>query len=183
MSTIILGITASIAACKAADIASQLTKQGHSVHCICTEKALDFVTPLTLQTLSRNPVLTTSEEEKNHWPPLHIELAQNADLFVVAPATANTIAQMAHGLAPNVLTSIYLATRARVLVCPAMNHMMWEHCTTQQNIGTLAGRADHFIFGPDDDGILACGDAGKGRMMPVDQIVRKINDLVTNNVG
>lgn len=178
MSTIILGITGSIAAHKSADIASRLTKLGHDVHCVCTAMALDFVTPSTLLNLSRRKVFSSFDDEAGQWPPLHIDLARRADLFVVAPATANTIAQMAHGLAPNVLTSAYLAYRGNVLVCPAMNTMMWDHPATQQNIQTLATRPGHLIFGPDDEGTLACGDPGKGRMMPVEKIVECIVGLL-----
>lgn len=183
MSTIILGITGSIAAYKAADIASQLSKLGHDVHCICTEKAFDFVTPVTLQTMSRHAVLSSFDDEKDQWPPLHLDLAQKADLLVIAPATANTMAQMAHGLAPNVLTSLYLACRAPVLICPAMNGFMWEHAATQENAKTLASRDRHEIFGPDESGILACGDAGKGRMMPADRIVQRITELLARQQG
>lgn len=182
MATIILGITGSIAAYKAADIASSLTKRGHEVHCICTEKALEFVTAATLQTVSRHAVISSFDDEKNVWPPPHIELAQKADVFVVAPATANTMAQMAAGLAPNVLMSIYLACPAKVLVCPAMNESMWAHCATQRNAEVLAARENHEIFGPDDEGMLACGVSGKGRLMPAERIVEKILEVVGDEV-
>lgn len=180
MSTIILGITGSIAAYKAANIASQLTQSGHDVHCICSEKALDFITVTTLQTLSRNKVWSSFDEEKLHWPPPHIDLAAKADLFVVAPATANTIAQFTYGLAPNVLTSIYLACQAPVLICPAMNEHMWKHCTTQHNIDILSKRDKHVIYGPDQSGSLACGTSGTGRMMPVKKILEQIHSLLDN---
>ena len=107
MSTIILGITGSIAAYKAASIASQLVKNGHEVHCVMTQSGTEFITPLTLQVISRNPVLVSLEDEKQSWKPGHIDLADRADLFLVAPASANTLGNFAQGLAPDPLSSIY----------------------------------------------------------------------------
>lgn len=178
MATIILGITASIAAYKAADIVSLLVKRGHDVHCICTEKALAFVTPLTLMTISRNPVLSSFEDETRDWMPPHIALADKAELFVVAPATADIMAQMACGLAPNLLTSAYLANRAPVLIFPAMNCRMWDHPATQANAATLAARPGHRIVGPAENGILACGAEGKGKLLPVETVVEQIEAAI-----
>lgn len=174
MATIILGVCGSIAAYKAADVASRLVKQGHEVHCVCTPTALQFVTPLTLMTLSRNPVITTFEDETGSWVPVHIDLAQRADLLAIVPATANTMACMAQGLAPNALTSLYLANRAPVLIFPAMNGNMWNHPATQQNAAILLGREGHRIIGPDAAGMLACGTEGQGRLVPVERIVDEI---------
>ncbi len=174
MATIVLGICGSIAAYKAADVASRLVKLGHEVHCVCTPTALRFVTPLTLMTLSRNPVIASFEDETGSWVPVHIELAQKADLLVIAPASAHTMACFAHGLAPNALTSLYLANRAPVLLFPAMNGNMWEHPATQQNAATLAARPGHRIIGPEESGMLACGAEGKGRLLPVERIVEEI---------
>lgn len=173
MSCIVLGISGSIAAYKAADIASQLVKLGHEVHCICTRSALEFVSPLTLQTLSRQRVLVDLADEKGSWSPGHIGLAQRADVFVVAPATANTIGNFANGLAPDTLSCIFLATQAPTIVCPAMNTKMWEHPATQANISRLQSWGVR-IFGPAAHGILACGDVGKGRLMPPEDIVAEI---------
>ncbi len=178
MACIILGVTGSIAAYKAADIASALVKQGHSVHCVCTQKALEFVTPLTLHTISRNPVFSSFEDEKGDWIPPHISLAQQADLLIVAPATANTIANFAHGLAPDMLSSLYLACRTPVLICPAMNGRMWTHAATRQNTELLKQRPDHYILGPAQSGILACGEEGAGKLMPVESIVEKALSLL-----
>ena len=119
MKTIILGISGSIAAYKAAGIASQLVKNGHDVHCVMTQSATEFITTLTLQVISKNPVLVSLEDEKQAWKPGHIDLADRADLFLIAPATANTLGNFANGLAPDPLSSIYLATRAPVLIAPA----------------------------------------------------------------
>lgn len=173
MSCIVLGITGSIAAYKAAGVASRLVKLGHEVHCVCTPAALHFVTPLTLQTLSRNPVICSFEDETQSWVPVHIELAQKADVLAIVPATANTIACMAQGLAPNALTSLYLANRAPVLIFPAMNGNMWDHPATQANVRTLAERG-HRIIGPEECGTLACGAEGKGRLVSEDAIVEAI---------
>lgn len=173
MATVVLGVCGSIAAYKAAEVASALVKHGHEVHCVCTPTALQFVTPLTLMTLSRHPVVSSFEEETHDWVPAHIALAQKADVLAIAPASAHTMACMAHGLAPNVLTSLYLANRAPVLLFPAMNTHMWEHPATQENVRILAERG-HSIIGPAESGMLACGDTGKGRLAPVQEIVDAI---------
>ena len=174
MATIVLGICGSIAAYKAATVASRLVKLGHEVHCVCTPTALQFVTPLTLMTLSRNPVVTTFEDETGSWVPVHIDLAQRADVLAVVPATANTLASMAHGQCPNALTSLYLAYRGPVLLFPAMNGMMWDHPATQENARILAARDGHRIIGPAEDGVLACGTSGKGRLVDEDCVVQEI---------
>jgi len=176
MANIILGITGSIAAYKAAEIASQLTTFEHSVHVVMTRDAQEFITPLTLQVLTRNPVLADLYDEKESWRPGHIELADSADLLLIAPATANVMAQMAHGLAPEPLTAIALATRAPILIAPAMNGKMWKHPATIQNKTTLEEFGCEFI-GP-DAGMLACGYQGIGRLMPVDAIVAMAQERV-----
>lgn len=170
MSRIILGITGSIAAYKAADIASQLTKLSHEVTCVLTKSALEFVTPLTLQTLSRRPVITDLFAEKDGWQPGHIHLADTADLLLIAPATANILASLAHGFANDALTAIALATRAPVLIAPAMNGKMWLHPATQQNVSTLKSWGHEFI--DPAEGMLACGYEGVGRLAEVDHIVQ-----------
>jgi len=172
MSSIILGVTGSIAAYKAADISSQLTKLGHAVTCVLTKEALEFVTPLTLQTLSRRPVISDLFAEKNGWQPGHIQLADDADLLLIAPATANILAAMAHGFANDALTAIALATRAPVLIAPAMNGKMWQHPATLQNVGTLKGWGHEFI--EPAEGLLACGYEGVGRLADVDVIVQAV---------
>jgi phosphopantothenoylcysteine synthetase/decarboxylase len=166
---IILGVTGSIAAYKAADIASQLVKGGAEVHVVMTQHACDFITPLTMQTLSRNPVVTGAHDAQTNWKPGHIDLADRADLLLVAPATANVIAELAHGLAGNPLTEIALATRAPLLIAPAMNGKMWEHPATRANVALLKSRGAEFI-GP-EAGILACGYEGLGRLAAVAEIV------------
>ena len=168
---IILGVTASIAAYKAADLASKLTKQDRSVHVVMTAGATQFITPFTLQTLSHHPVVTNIFDEKMSWHPGHIELADKADLILIAPATANIIAKLAHGLADDALTSIVLASEAPLLLAPAMNGKMWLHPATVANVEILRERGADFI-GP-EKGMLACGYEGIGRLWPVDEIVAK----------
>src|SRR3954468_20046963 len=143
--TIVLGVTGSIAAYKSAELASLLAKKGHEIFVVMTQDATEFITPLTLQTLSKNPVTTSFYDEKENWRPGHIALADRANLLLIAPATANVIAEFAHGLANHPLTAIALATRAPVLVAPAMNGKMWEHPATQQNVATLRSRGVDFI--------------------------------------
>jgi phosphopantothenoylcysteine decarboxylase/phosphopantothenoylcysteine decarboxylase/phosphopantothenate--cysteine ligase len=172
---IILGISGSIAAYKAADLASRLVKAGHEVHAVMTRSAIEFITPLTLQVLTRNPVLVSLEDEKQSWKPGHIDLADRADLFLVAPASANLLAEFSHGLAPDSLTSIYLALprSTRVLIAPAMNGKMWLHPATQRNITQL--KADGCEFIDPDIGDLACGYQGVGRLAYIDKILAKVD--------
>jgi phosphopantothenoylcysteine decarboxylase len=168
MAKIVLGITGSIAAYKAADITSLLTKAGHTVTCVLTREALEFVTPLTLGTLSRQPVITDLFAEKEGRQPGHIQLADAADLLLIAPATANVLAAMAHGFAQDALTAIALATRAPILIAPAMNGKMWEHPATLRNVETLRSWGVQFI--QPAAGLLACGYEGVGRLAPVEEI-------------
>src|SRR5881296_2253437 len=147
---IVLGVTGSIAAYKAADLTSLLTRQGASIDVVMTADALRFITPLAFKTLSRHPVVTDLYDEEEGWKPTHIRLADEADLLLIAPATANTIAKLAHGVADDALTCIALALRpeAKVLIAPAMNGKMWLHPATQQNVATLKSRGAEFI-GPE----------------------------------
>jgi phosphopantothenoylcysteine decarboxylase/phosphopantothenoylcysteine decarboxylase/phosphopantothenate--cysteine ligase len=171
---IVLGITGSIAAYKAADLASQLVKAGHEVHAVMTQSACEFITPLTLQTLTRNPVLCSLEDEKNSWKPGHIELADTADLLLIAPASANTLGLLANGLAPDPLTSIYLALPrdTKVLIAPAMNGKMWQHPATQRNLSTLEQDGCQFIQPATGD--LACGYQGIGRLADLSDILSAV---------
>ena len=134
---IVLGVTGSIAAYKAADLVSQLVKKGHDTHCVMTLTATEFLTPLTLQVLSRNPVLVSLEDEKQSWKPGHIELADSADVLLVAPLSADTLGNFANGLAPDPLSSIYLATESPVILAPAMNGKMRQHPATQRNVARV----------------------------------------------
>jgi phosphopantothenoylcysteine decarboxylase len=174
--TVVLGVTGSIAAYKSAELASLLVKQGHDVFVVMTRDAAEFITPLTLQTLSQNPVTTSFFDEKESWRPGHIDLADRANLVLIAPGTANVIAELAHGLAGHPLAAIALATRAQILLAPAMNGKMWEHPATQENVATLKSRGAEFI-GP-EEGMLACGYEGVGRLWKVDEIAFRAEFLL-----
>jgi phosphopantothenoylcysteine decarboxylase/phosphopantothenate--cysteine ligase len=174
--TIVVGVTGSIAAFKAADLVSKLVKRGHQVHVVMTRSAREFITPLTLQTLSRNPVLGSVFDEKESWRPGHVELADRAHLLLIAPATANTIAALAHGLADDALTEIALATEAPLLIAPAMNGKMWKHPATQANVALLQSRGVHFI-GP-EEGLLACGYEGLGRLWNIEEVIERAEQLL-----
>lgn len=167
---IVLGVTGSIAAHKAADLASLLTKAKAKVRVVMTADAQRFITPLPFKTLTRNPVVTDLYDEDEGWKPTHISLADEADLLLIAPATANVIAKLAHGLADDALSCIALALnpKAKLLIAPAMNGKMWLHAATQANVATLKKRGAIFI-GP-DAGMLSCGYEGIGRLWPVDKI-------------
>lgn len=177
MKTIVLGVTGSIAAYRAADLASQLTKLGHAVHVVMTAEARQFITPLTLQTLSRHPVIGDLFDERIGWQPGHVDLADRADLLLIAPATAHILAELAHGFANHALTAIALATRAPLLVAPAMNGKMWQHAATLENVERLRARGARFI-GP-EAGLLACGYEGLGRLWPVEGIVEEAQAILT----
>jgi phosphopantothenoylcysteine synthetase/decarboxylase len=173
---VVLGIAGSIAAYKSTELASLLVKQGHEVFAVMTSEAIEFITPLTLQTLSKNPVTTSFFDEKENWRPGHIELADRANLLLIAPATANLIAELAHGLANHPLAAIALATRAPILIAPAMNGKMWEHAATQENVEKLRSRGVEFI-GP-EEGMLACGYEGIGRLWKVEDIAFRAEFLL-----
>lgn len=167
---IVLGVTGSIAAHKAVDICSQLTKAGAGVCVVMTRDAMEFISPLPFKTLSHNPVVTSLYDEDENWQPAHIRLADEADLILVAPATANTIAKLANGLADDALSCVVLAANpeAKLIIAPALNGKMWQNQATQSNVESLKGRGAEFI-GPDEGG-LACGYEGFGRLSPVEKI-------------
>ena len=175
---IVLGVTGSIAAHRAADLASLLAKQGLAVHVVMTADAQRFITPLPFKTLSRHPVVTDLYDEEEGWKPAHIRLADEADLLLIAPATANIIAKLAQGLANDALSCIALALnpKAGILIAPAMNGKMWLHPATQQNAATLKSRGAEFI-GP-EEGMLSCGYEGLGRLWPVDGIAARVLKLM-----
>ena len=175
---VLLGITGSIAAYKAADLASQLTKLGCEVTAVMTTDAQEFITPLTIQVLTKNPVVTGLYDEKQSWRPGHIHLADNADLVLIAPATANILAKLAAGTSDDALSAICLATRAPILHAPAMNGKMWSHPATVRNVATLTEWGHQFI-GP-EAGLLACGYEGLGRLWPVEGIVERVMELLGN---
>lgn len=175
---VILGVTGSIAAHRAVDLASLLVKDGCVVHVVMTADAQKFVTPLPFKTLSRNPVVTDLYNVEEGWKPAHIELADRADLLLIAPATANVLAKLSHGLADDPLSCIALALndKAGVLIAPAMNGKMWLHPATQANAALLTKRGAEFI-GP-EKGLLSCGYEGIGRLWPVEKIAQRAAALL-----
>lgn len=174
---IVLGITGGIAAYKSAEIVSRLRHLGADVHVIMTKNATEFITPLTLQTLAANPVVTDTFAEPEEWNVEHVALAKLADIFVIAPATANILAKMANGIADDMLSTTVLATKAPVLAAPAMNTGMWTAKATQQNVSVLKERG--VLFSGPASGMLACGDEGAGRMSEPAEIVQKIQEILT----
>jgi phosphopantothenoylcysteine decarboxylase len=174
--SIVLGLTGSIAAYKSAELTSLLVKQGHDVFVVMTQDATEFISPLILQTLSKNPVMTNFYDEKETWRPGHIDLADRANLLLIAPATAHIIAELAHGLAGHPLAAIALATRAAILLAPAMNGKMWRHRATMENVEKLKARGVEFI-GP-EEGMLACGYEGIGRLWKVNDIAFRAEFLL-----
>ncbi|NUN92749.1 MAG: phosphopantothenoylcysteine decarboxylase [Verrucomicrobiae bacterium] len=174
--TVLLGVTGSIAAYKAAEIASALAKQGCAVHTVMTHCATRFVAPLTFRALTKNPVTLDLFAEGEGRGPTHIELADRADLLLIAPATANLLAKLAHGLADDALSAIALACRAPTLVVPAMNGKMWEHPATRENVRLLESRGVEFL-GP-EEGLLACGYEGLGRLWKVEGILDRARALL-----
>ncbi|MGT2832047.1 phosphopantothenoylcysteine decarboxylase [Streptococcus halotolerans] len=179
--TILLAVSGSISAYKAADITSQLGKLGYKVHIIMTEAATAFITPLTLQVLSKNPVHLDVMEEKIADRINHIDLGKEADLFILAPASANTIAQLANGMANNMVTSTALALPSSTpkLFAPAMNTKMYDHPATQANIKRLKSYGYREI--EPKLAILACGDIGRGALADIDIIIKTIEETLCEN--
>ena len=165
----VFGVTGGIAAAKATLVASMLVKQGLDLHVIMTESACEFVTPLTFRTLTANPVTVDMFEEPGQWNVKHVALAQRADVFVIAPATANFLGKTVAGIADDMLTTTVMATRAPVVIAPAMNSGMYESPIVQRNIASL--KALGYMFVGPESGRLACGDTGAGRMAAPERIV------------
>ena len=160
--TVVLGVTGSIAAYKIANLASMLIKQHCDVHVIMTENATNFINPITFETLTNNKCLVETFDRNFQFHVAHVSLAQKADLMLIAPASANIIAKLAHGIADDMLSTTALACNAPILVSPAMNTRMYENPITQDNIETL--RKYHFTVIEPDTGMLACRDVGAGKM-------------------
>lgn len=173
---VVLGVTGGIAAYKACEVVSRLRKMHAEVDVIMTENATRLVQPLTFETLSNRPVCVDTFSRVESWDVKHISLAQKADLMVVAPATANIMAKLAHGIADDMLSTTLLATKAPILLAPAMNTGMWTAEATQQNLQTLLNRGIKTI-GP-GSGFLACGDTGSGRMSEPVEIVEAIRAIL-----
>lgn len=179
--TILLAVSGSISAYKAADLTSQLGKLGYKIHVLMTEAARDFITPLTLQVLSKNPVYLDVMEEKIANRINHIDLSKEADLFILAPASANTIAQLANGMANNMVTATALAlpTSTPKLFAPAMNTKMYNHPATQANMERLKSYGYREI--EPKSAVLACGDIGRGALADLDIIIKNIEETLCEN--
>lgn len=175
---VVLGVTGSIAAHRGLDLASALTKAGCRVQVVLTADAQRFVTPLGFKTLSRNAVITDLYDEEEGWRPAHVRAADEADLLLVAPATAATIARLAQGLADDALGCIALALEpgTPVVVAPAMNGKMWGHPATRANVEVLRSRGVEFV-GP-EEGMLSCGYEGTGRLASVEAVVGRVLALL-----
>ena len=172
---VLVCVTGSIAAYKAAELVRRLVKSAHEVRVVMTPAATQFVSPLTFQTLSRNEVHIEEFEKVREWNPKHISLAKWPDAIIVAPATANTLAKMRAGMADNLLTGVLLAARAPIIAAPAMNDGMWENAATRENIEVLASRGVRFAA--PEEGELACNSTGKGRMAPLDTILSLLHSI------
>lgn len=179
MKTILLCITGSISAYKAADIGSFLSKAGFIVIPVLSKDAAQFITPLTLQTICRNNCYTDQFDQGERWKPDHIELAQKADLILVAPATANIISKLTYGITDDLITTTILASTAPVMIAPAMNTVMYNAPVIQENIAILKKRGVSFI--DPASGILACGDEGVGKLAPVDEITNAVTGFFNSN--
>ncbi len=174
---VVLGVTGSIAAYKSADIIRQLQEQQLEVSVVMTEEARHFITPLTLATLSKDRVYLDMFDEKRSFLKIpHIDLAKQADVLLIAPATANMIAKIACGLADDLLSCLALTTKAPILIAPAMNEVMYENGVVQENCRKLKDRGHHFI--EPEAGALACGTVGKGRLAKVSDIVVKVVEVL-----
>ncbi|MDR1926639.1 MAG: phosphopantothenoylcysteine decarboxylase [Endomicrobium sp.] len=173
---VVLGVCGGIAAYKSCDIVRQLVKSKANVECVLTESGSEFITPLTLQTLSKNKVHRNMFDVPDEWSINHISLSQKADIIVIVPATADIIARFACGRANDLLTCTVLASKAHVLICPAMNSGMFSHKATQKNIGILQSYGYKFVM--PEKGELACGEYGNGRFANVDVIISVIKGIL-----
>lgn len=169
---IVLGICGGIAAYKTCEIIRGLVKLGANVECILTGGGAEFITPLTLRTLSKNKVHQGMFDEPGEWEIEHVSLAKKADIIVIAPATADIMSRLANGRADDLLSSTVLASKAKILVCPSMNTNMLSHRATQINISTLKSYEYKFVM--PESGELACGDTGSGRLAAAENIISAI---------
>ncbi|MBR0575429.1 bifunctional phosphopantothenoylcysteine decarboxylase/phosphopantothenate--cysteine ligase CoaBC [Proteiniclasticum sp. BAD-10] len=176
MKNVVLGVTGGIAAYKALEVVSRLKKLGINVDVAMSKSAQEFVTPLTFQSLSQNPVITDMFDEPKAFEIAHISLAKKADVFAIVPATANIIGKIAHGISDDFITTSVMATKAKVLIAPAMNTQMYANPLVQENIEKLKGLGYHFVS--PGAGRLACGDVGEGKLALVDDIMEEILALL-----
>ncbi len=175
--TVVIGVSGGIAVYKTLDVISRLRKLGVNVNVIMTASAAEFVTPLSFQSLSQNYVVCDMFEDPKTWDVEHISLAKRADVFLIAPATANVIGKMANGIADDMLTTTIMATKAKVLIAPAMNTNMYENPIVQRNINILKELGYNFV--DPESGRLACGDTGKGKLATPETIVGEVVKLLS----
>ena len=175
--TVVIGVSGGIAVYKTLDVISRLRKLGVNVNVIMTKSATEFVTPLSFQSLSQNYVVCDMFEDPKTWDVEHISLAKRADVFLIAPATANVIGKIANGIADDMLTTTVMATKAKVLIAPAMNTNMYENPILQRNINTLKELGYNFV--EPESGRLACGDTGKGKLASPETIVDEVVKLLS----
>ena len=175
--TVVIGVSGGIAVYKTLDVISRLRKLGVNVYVIMTKSATEFVTPLSFQSLSQNYVVCDMFEDPKTWDVEHISLAKRADVFLIAPATANVIGKMANGISDDMLTTTVMATKAKVLIAPAMNTNMYENPIVQRNIGILKDLGYNFV--DPESGRLACGDTGKGKLASPETIVEDVVKLLS----
>ena len=177
--TVVIGVSGRIAVYKTLDVVSRLRKLGVNVNVIMTKSATEFVTPLSFQSLSQNYVVCDMFEDPKTWDVEHISLAKRADVFLIAPATANVIGKIANGIADDMLTTTVMATKAKVLIAPAMNTNMYENPILQRNINTLKELGYNFV--EPESGRLACGDTGKGKLASPETIVDEVVKLLSKD--
>ena len=175
--TVVIGVSGGIAVYKTLDVVSRLRKLGVNVNVIMTKSATEFVTPLSFQSLSQNYVVCDMFEDPKTWDVEHKSLAKRADVFLIAPATANVIGKIANGIADDMLTTTVMATKAKVLIAPAMNTNMYENPILQRNINTLKELGYNFV--EPESGRLACGDTGKGKLASPETIVDEVVKLLS----
>ena len=175
---LVVGVTGSIAAYKAAEVVSQIVQRGADVHIVMTRSATHFVGPLTFQTIARTRVMVDPFDLENVLDATHVSLTDEADLLLVAPATANVLAKIAHGIADDMLTSLVLAVACPILVAPAMNDRMWKHETVQENLRILRKRGVRCI--EPESGFLACGTYAVGRLADPARLFLEIEKCISS---
>ncbi len=176
--TILIGISGGIATYKICDMVRQLVKLNYNIYVTMTKNATQFVTPLTFKTLTNNPVFLDTFEENNENPMPHISLTKIADIMVIAPATANIIAKMAHGIGDDLVSTLCLSFNKKIIVAPAMNQEMYQNPIVQKNVTMLKNYSDKFMVLDPDKGDLACGDYGQGRLAALEKIIQIIKNEI-----
>ena len=180
MKNVVIGVSGGIACYKAIEIVNQLKKDGYNVNVIMTKSAQEFVKPLTFQAMSGNVVVTDMFDPAEHWDMKHIDLAKNADVFVIVPATANIIGKIASGIADDMLSTTVMVARCPIIIAPAMNTAMYENVFVQSNLQKLTSNG--YIVLKTQEGLLACGDEGKGKLLPYEDILKEIKDILNEEI-